>query len=64
MDYNINRLCRVCLEEGVFTSIFSTELVAMPPAEMLVLCANIKISKSDNLPTTICNNVRNKKSLA
>ena len=56
MDYNINRLCRVCLEEGVFTSIFSTELVAMPPADMLILCANIKISKNDSLPTTICNN--------
>ncbi|XP_055597159.1 zinc finger protein 271 [Uranotaenia lowii] len=56
MDYNISRLCRVCLEEGVFTSIFSTELVAMAPADMLVMCANIKVSKNDGLPTTICNN--------
>uniref|UniRef100_A0A182IXH7 Protein krueppel n=1 Tax=Anopheles atroparvus TaxID=41427 RepID=A0A182IXH7_ANOAO len=56
MDYNISRLCRVCLEEGVFTSIFSTELVAMAPANMLVMCANIKVSKNDGLPSTICNN--------
>lgn len=56
MDYNISRLCRVCLEEGVFTSIFSTELVAMAPADMLVMCANIKVSKNDGLPPTICNN--------
>ncbi|XP_058059663.1 zinc finger protein 235 [Anopheles bellator] len=56
MDYNISRLCRVCLEEGVFTSIFSTELVAMAPADMLGMCANIKVSKNDGLPTTICNN--------
>uniref|UniRef100_A0A182NF01 Uncharacterized protein n=1 Tax=Anopheles dirus TaxID=7168 RepID=A0A182NF01_9DIPT len=56
MDYNISRLCRVCLEEGVFTSIFSTELVAMAPANMLVMCANIKVSRDDGLPSTICNN--------
>ncbi|XP_050084988.1 zinc finger protein 629 [Anopheles aquasalis] len=56
MDYNISRLCRVCLEEGVFTSIFSTDLVAMAPADMLVMCSNIKVSKNDGLPTTICNN--------
>ncbi|XP_065085048.1 zinc finger protein 585B-like isoform X2 [Ochlerotatus camptorhynchus] len=56
MDYNISRLCRVCLEEGVFTSIFNTDLVAMAPADMLVMCANIKVSKNDGLPTTICNN--------
>lgn len=43
MDYNISRLCRVCLEEGVFTSIFNTDLVAMAPADMLVMCANIKV---------------------
>uniref|UniRef100_A0A182WYQ0 Uncharacterized protein n=1 Tax=Anopheles quadriannulatus TaxID=34691 RepID=A0A182WYQ0_ANOQN len=56
MDYNISRLCRVCLEEGVFTSIFSTDLVAMAPANMLVMCANIKVSRDDGLPSTICNN--------
>ncbi|XP_058840124.1 zinc finger protein 271-like [Topomyia yanbarensis] len=56
MDYNISRLCRVCLEEGVFTSIFNTELVAMAPADMLTMCANIKVSKNDGLPCTICNN--------
>uniref|UniRef100_A0A182YFB8 ZAD domain-containing protein n=1 Tax=Anopheles stephensi TaxID=30069 RepID=A0A182YFB8_ANOST len=56
MDYNISRLCRVCLEEGVFASIFSTDLVPMAPANMLVMCANIKVSRDDGLPSTICNN--------
>uniref|UniRef100_A0A182R9L4 ZAD domain-containing protein n=1 Tax=Anopheles funestus TaxID=62324 RepID=A0A182R9L4_ANOFN len=56
MDYNISRLCRVCLEEGVFTSIFSTELVPMAPANMLVMCSNVKVSRDDGLPSTICNN--------
>lgn len=44
MDYNINinKICRVCLEEGVLTSIFNTEF-AMMPAEMIMLCAKIKV---------------------
>lgn len=46
MDYNINinKICRVCLEEGVLTSIFNTEF-AMMPAEMIMLCAKIKVQK-------------------
>lgn len=45
MDYNINinKICRVCLEENVLTSIFNTEF-AMIPAEMLMLCAKVKVS--------------------
>lgn len=44
MDYNINinKICRVCLEENVLTSIFNTEF-AMVPAEMLMLCAKVKV---------------------
>lgn len=44
MDYNINinKICRVCLEENVLTSIFNTEF-AMIPAEMLMLCAKVKV---------------------
>lgn len=46
MDYNINinKICRVCLEEGLqHTSIFNTEF-AMMPAEMIMLCAKIKVN--------------------
>lgn len=44
MDYNINinKICRVCLEEGVLTSVFNTEF-AMMPAEMMMLCAKVKV---------------------
>lgn len=47
MDYNINinKICRVCLEENVLTSIFNTEF-AMIPAEMLMLCAKVKVTFS------------------
>ncbi|XP_055298839.1 zinc finger protein 567 [Sitodiplosis mosellana] len=57
MDYNINinKICRVCLEENVLTSIFNTEF-AMIPAEMLMLCAKVKVYKNDGLPPVICNN--------
>lgn len=36
MDYNINinKICRVCLEEGVLTSIFNMEFAMMPGEEM------------------------------
>lgn len=45
MDYNINinKICRVCLEENAVTSIFHTEF-AMIPAEMLMLCAKVRVS--------------------
>lgn len=47
MDYNINinKICRVCLEESVLTSIFNTEF-AMMPAEMMMLCAKVKVCDS------------------
>lgn len=46
MDYNtainINKICRICLEENALTSVFNTEF-AMIPAEMLMLCAKVKV---------------------
>uniref|UniRef100_A0A0A1WFT6 Zinc finger protein 112 n=1 Tax=Zeugodacus cucurbitae TaxID=28588 RepID=A0A0A1WFT6_ZEUCU len=55
MDYNIHKICRVCLEEGALTSIYSTEF-AMMPCTMLMMCAKIRVYKSDGLPAVICNN--------
>lgn len=42
MDYNIHKICRVCLEEGALTSIYSTEF-AMMPCTMLMMCAKIRV---------------------
>ncbi|XP_068140227.1 zinc finger protein 32 [Drosophila tropicalis] len=58
MDYNIHKICRVCLEEaapGPLTSIYSTDF-AMMPSVMLMQCAKIRIYKTDGLPSVICNN--------
>lgn len=57
MDYNINinKICRVCLEESVLTSIFNTDF-AMVPSEMMMLCAKVRVYKNDGLPPVICNN--------
>ncbi|XP_067623463.1 zinc finger protein 32 [Eurosta solidaginis] len=55
MDYNIHKICRVCLEEGALTSIYSTEF-AMMPCTMLMMCAKIRVYKSDGMPAVICNN--------
>lgn len=45
MDYNINinKICRVCLEESVLTSVFNSDF-AMMPADMLMLCAKVRVS--------------------
>ncbi|XP_037927792.1 zinc finger protein 628 [Teleopsis dalmanni] len=55
MDYNIHKICRVCLEEGALTSIYSTEF-AMTPSTMMMMCAKIRVYKTDGLPAVICNN--------
>lgn len=56
MDYNNqHKICRVCLEEGAITSIYSTEF-AMTPSVMMMICAKVRINKNDGLPSSICNN--------
>lgn len=44
MDYNIHKICRVCLEEGAVTSIFSTEF-AMMPSTMLMLVSKVRVGE-------------------
>lgn len=58
-----NKVCRVCLEEGIFTSLFSAEF-AVPPSSMLQLL-DLKVYENDpNLPIGICNNCYYRLSLA
>ncbi|KAI9581380.1 zinc finger protein 628 [Glossina fuscipes] len=55
MDYNVHKICRVCLKEGALTSIYSNEF-SMMPSTMLMLCAKVRVFKKDGLPEVICNN--------
>ncbi|ALC39751.1 CG17328 [Drosophila busckii] len=58
MDFNVHKICRICLEEGApspLTSIYSTEF-AMMPSQMLMMCSKIRVYKGDGLPAGICNN--------
>ncbi|XP_005180691.1 zinc finger protein 774 [Musca domestica] len=56
MDYNLHKICRICLKEGVpCTSIYSTEF-SMMPSSMMMMCAKIRVYKKDGLPEVICNN--------
>lgn len=58
-----NKVCRVCLEEGIFTSIFSADF-AISPFVMFSLL-NLRVYESDpNLPIGICNNCYYRLSLA
>lgn len=40
--FDINKICRVCLEEGLLISIYSTEY-AISPFDMIVVCTNVKV---------------------
>lgn len=40
--FDINKICRVCLEEGMLVSIYSTEY-AISPLDMIVVCTNVKV---------------------
>lgn len=39
----MNKICRICLEEGFLTSIYNEEY-AVSPAEMIHFCSAIKVS--------------------
>lgn len=41
MNYKIGQICRVCLEEGKLTSIFTEEI--MSPSLMILACTAVKV---------------------
>lgn len=41
--FDINKICRVCLEEGILLSIYSNEY-AISPLDMIVSCTNVKVN--------------------
>lgn len=42
MAFDVDKVCRICLEEGVLTSVFTCDFGIMP-CQMLMLCAKIKV---------------------
>jgi hypothetical protein len=60
--YN-NKVCRVCLEEGIFTSLFSADFAISPFVMLQTL--NLRVFENDpNVPIGICNNCYYRLSLA
>lgn len=60
-----NKVCRVCLEEGIFTSIFSAEFAVTPFVMLQSLDLKIYESVDDpRMPVGICNNCYYRLSLA
>ncbi|KAL4704355.1 hypothetical protein ACJJTC_010740 [Scirpophaga incertulas] len=51
----MNKICRICLEEGVLSSIF-TKNFNLSLCDMIEYCCNIKITKNDGLPEQMCSN--------
>ncbi|XP_032514865.2 zinc finger protein 714 [Danaus plexippus] len=59
----MNKICRICLEEGVLSSIF-VENYSISICEMIEYCSNIKISRNDGLPEQMCSNCMYKLGIA
>ncbi|CAG9785554.1 unnamed protein product [Diatraea saccharalis] len=51
----MNKICRICLEEGVMSSIFMKNF-NLSLSDMIEYCSVIKISKNDGLPEQMCSN--------
>ncbi|XP_059049628.1 zinc finger protein 271-like isoform X1 [Achroia grisella] len=51
----MNKICRICLEEGVLSSIF-TKNFNLSLCDMIEYCCNTKIYKNDGLPEQMCSN--------
>ena len=59
-----NKLCRICLEDGIFTSIFSSEFAISPYIMLQYLNLKIESNEFDRMPIGICNNCYYRLSLA
>ncbi|XP_047989541.1 zinc finger protein 569 [Leguminivora glycinivorella] len=51
----MNKICRICLEEGVLSSVF-TKNFNISLCDMIEYCCNVKIRKNDGLPEQLCSN--------
>ncbi|XP_026490550.2 zinc finger protein 605-like [Vanessa tameamea] len=51
----MNKICRICLEEGVLSSIFAKNY-AVSLCEMIEFTTKVKIRSNDGLPEQICSN--------
>ncbi|XP_057671627.1 zinc finger protein 501-like [Diorhabda carinulata] len=48
-NLDFQKICRVCLNEGVMMSIFKVNI-----SKKLMACANVQVWQNDNLPAQIC----------
>lgn len=52
-DYDIDHMCRVCLQDGVLKSVFSDDEVPKL-SQKINECASVQVQKGDGLPENIC----------
>ncbi|KAJ8927673.1 hypothetical protein NQ314_019829 [Rhamnusium bicolor] len=50
MELEFNKICRVCLNEGIMMSIFKVNI-----SKKMMACASVQVWQNDNLPAQICN---------
>lgn len=61
--YN-NKVCRICLEEGIFTSLFSSEFTISPAIMLQTLNLRVFENDSNSIQIGICNQCYYRLSLA
>ncbi|GAB0098130.1 hypothetical protein DMENIID0001_138330 [Sergentomyia squamirostris] len=49
IEYNFDKICRVCCEEGILMSVFKVHI-----SKKLMACASIQVWQNDGLPAKIC----------
>ncbi|XP_038214669.1 zinc finger protein 675 isoform X2 [Zerene cesonia] len=59
----MNKICRICLEEGVLSSVFAKNY-NLSLCDMIEYCSNVKIQKDDGLPEQMCSNCAYKLGIA
>ncbi|XP_022913647.2 zinc finger protein ZFP2-like [Onthophagus taurus] len=50
MDLDLNKICRVCMKDGIMMPIFKVNV-----SKKLMSCASVQVWPNDNLPKQICN---------
>ncbi|KAG5897250.1 hypothetical protein JTB14_013154 [Gonioctena quinquepunctata] len=50
MEYDFDKICRICLKEGIMMSIFKVNV-----SKKMMACASVQVWPNDGLPVQICN---------
>ncbi|XP_023020947.1 uncharacterized protein [Leptinotarsa decemlineata] len=50
MEYDFQKICRICLNDGIMMSVFKVNI-----SKKMMACASVQVWQNDGLPSQICN---------